>query len=89
MHVAAEVSPAFDDSRWKASAEPLQMGADGDTSAFAWYRATMEAPAAGAGSLEFAGGGDDLGVFVNGKSCKLSPKGRSGPRRARLPRGET
>jgi beta-galactosidase len=42
------------------------MGADGDISAFAWYRATVHVPAAGSGTLHLQGG-DNLEVFVNGR----------------------
>ena len=61
------VQPAYDDTQWKTSADPVQMGADGDYGAYAWYRTTVSAPAAGAYQLNFSGGGDWVSGFVNGK----------------------
>jgi beta-galactosidase len=63
----AESAPGFDDSAWKSSDDPQEMGTDGDISAFAWYRATVNAPQAGSGTLQFPGAADHLIVFVNGK----------------------
>ena len=58
--------PNYDDHAWLASAEPLQMGADGDLSADAWYRATLTVPAAGKYSLHTAGAGDRAIAYVDG-----------------------
>ncbi len=69
MAPAREASPDFDDSKWKRSDDPLQMGADGDTSAFAWYRATVAVPAAGTGTLHFTGA-NNAEVYVNGQAVK-------------------
>jgi beta-galactosidase len=66
MSPMTEASPAFDDSAWKHSETPLQMGADGDISAFAWYRASINVPSPTNGTLHFHGG-DNLEVFVNGQ----------------------
>jgi beta-galactosidase len=66
MSSMTEASPSFDDSQWKHSQIPLQMGADGDTSAFAWYRASLNLPFATNGILQLHGN-DDLEIFVNGK----------------------
>lgn len=66
MSSMSEASATFDDSHWKHSETPLQMGADGDFSAFAWYRASVNVPSAGGGTLRF-NGGDNLEVFVNGQ----------------------
>jgi beta-galactosidase len=62
-----EAAADFDDSAWLASDDPQQMGADGDYSAFAWYRATVDVKTAGHGTLTFRGKADDTVVFVNGK----------------------
>ena len=69
MTLAREAAPNFDDSRWKVSDDPLQMGADGDISAFAWYRAVVDAPAAGNGTLHFVGE-NNLAAYVNGRAVK-------------------
>ncbi|HEX4086884.1 MAG TPA: beta-galactosidase [Chthoniobacteraceae bacterium] len=75
MAVARESQPNFDDSSWLASNDPVQMGADGDNGAFAWYRAKvrMSAPGHGVISLE---GADDISVFVNG--VRVPSKGNNG-----------
>lgn len=76
---AAEAQPNYDDAAWKASVEPLQMGADGDISAYCWYRATVKAPAAGDYRLRFANAADKIFVFINGQPAGPA-KGRSGGR---------
>lgn len=58
-------SPAYDDHNWKASAAPLQMGADGDLTADAWYRAQIQVPVTGQYTLH-ANGGDRAIVYVDG-----------------------
>jgi beta-galactosidase len=65
MRLAEESKADFDDSKWKVGEEPQQMGTDGDTSAFAWYRATVQVPQAGSGTLEYTGA-DTVIWFVNG-----------------------
>jgi beta-galactosidase len=62
-----EASTDFGDSKWKASENPQQMGADGDTSAFTWYRATVDVKKAGRGRLDFGRYADNIVVLVNGK----------------------
>ena len=62
----AEAAPEFADARWLASPEPLPMGADGDAGAYAWYRATLNAPSAGEYTLTFKGAGDRLVPFLDG-----------------------
>ena len=52
---------------WKTSVDPQQMGADGDWSAFAWYRARFTLKSAGHGEFHFAGKADNIVVLVNGK----------------------
>ena len=61
-----EARPGFQDADWKASTDPLPMGADGDYGAYAWYRTTISAPKAGTYSLKVANAGDWSSVFVNG-----------------------
>ncbi len=73
MASPAESNPTFDDSSWKTSDDPQEMGADGDISAFAWYRATAQAPQAGAATIHFPGAADHLIVFVNGALCPVMP----------------
>jgi beta-galactosidase len=64
---AAPAQPGFDDSSWLASNDPPQMGADGDASAYAWYRAAINANSAGPAQLKFDQIGDDALVYLNGK----------------------
>ncbi len=58
-------SPGYDDRAWLSSDAPLQMGADGDLTADAWYRATIDVTTAGAYSLN-ANGGDRATLFIDG-----------------------
>ncbi|MCW3097455.1 MAG: hypothetical protein JWL77_3073 [Chthonomonadaceae bacterium] len=58
-------SPIFDDHAWKATDVPMQMGADGDLTADAWYRAHISVPATGQYAFH-ANGGDRAIVFVDG-----------------------
>ncbi|HVU95787.1 MAG TPA: GH92 family glycosyl hydrolase [Puia sp.] len=69
VHSAAgEARPDFHDRDrcWLASERPLQMGADGDRTADAWYRARVRIDTGGEYTLQ-ARGGDRVSVFVDGK----------------------
>lgn len=63
---STEASPTYDDTRWRLTDMPEQMGADGDSSDYCWYRATIESQG-GSFGLNFSDAGDWLSVFVNGK----------------------
>lgn len=62
---AGPAAPNFEDRAWKASDVPLQMGADGDLTADAWYRAKIHVPEAGQYTFH-ANGGDRATLFVDG-----------------------
>lgn len=62
-----EAAQSYPDTAWRASADPLPMGADGDPGAYAWYRSAVTLPKAGAYTLKFTDGGDWASVFVQGK----------------------
>lgn len=62
----AEAQPKYDDTAWKKSDTPLPMGADGDDSAYAWYRATVQAPQAGSYALQISDAGDWVTAWTNG-----------------------
>lgn len=78
--VAPEASPGFDDSKWKSSADPQEMGVDGDTSAFAWYRSNVSLPSGGSGELQFEAR-NHVRVFINGKLTDPEPFGVQDTRR--------
>ncbi|MDQ2800889.1 MAG: beta-galactosidase, partial [Armatimonadota bacterium] len=63
----AMAQPGYNDALWKASRDPLPMGADSDISAYAWYRAKVNAPNAGVYQVNISDAGDWLTCFVNGK----------------------
>ncbi len=63
----AEAALSYADAAWTTSADPQAMGADGDASAYAWYRTTVNVPQAGKYSMKFTDGGDWASVFVNGQ----------------------
>ena len=58
-------SPDFADKDWKSSENPLQLGADNDPTAYGWYRATFNAPAAGQGKLNASIYSNGI-VYLNG-----------------------
>ncbi len=60
--------PGFGDSAWLASADPLQMSADGDDSAYAWYRTKLNVPTAGRYTVQFTRAANLVAPFVDGKS---------------------
>lgn len=62
----AAVAPGYDDSHWLASEWPAQMGADGDTTADAWYRVPLTVDSAGYYTL-LVEGADRERVFVDGQ----------------------
>ena len=67
-----QAQPGYNDSTWKASDQPLPMGADGDNSAYAWYRTKVTAPSAGTYQLSLSDVGDWITCFVNGKRVDSS-----------------
>jgi len=62
---AAEVK--FDDSNWKKSEKALEMGADDDITANAWYRTNIDVKQAGNYKLSISKGGGRFIVFIDGK----------------------
>lgn len=56
----------YDDQGWLASDDPQQMGADGDISADAWYRAKLTPPAEGNYTLRFGSIRDRATAFLDG-----------------------
>src|SRR5260221_13582471 len=58
--------PGYYDNDWKYSKQPLQMGADGDGTAEAWYRTNLHADADGIYTLQVEGG-DRATAFVDGR----------------------
>lgn len=74
-----QAQPGFSDVTWKASREPLPMGADGDYGAYAWYRSKVSIPAAGTYQLNLSNADDWVSCFVNGKHT-TSADVRTAPR---------
>jgi beta-galactosidase len=67
--VKQAVQPAarnYDDHSWLASAKPLQMGVDGDLTADAWYRTTIDVPKTGSYAFHVEYGGDRAIGYVDG-----------------------
>ena len=62
----SEAAPGYDDRHWKASTNPLQMGADGDLTAAAWYRTRIRIDTPGIYGLQLQGG-DRAYCFVDGR----------------------
>lgn len=59
--------PQYDDKTWKFSDEPLQIGADGDISASAWYRTNIIVPETGKYNLHFKNIRERASFFLDGK----------------------
>jgi beta-galactosidase len=59
--------PKFDDSKWLLSKNPLQMGADGDVSANAWYRTHIKVAETGDYILRFMHATERGAVFLDGQ----------------------
>lgn len=67
MKLATEsAAPDFNDMNWKASTEPLQMGADGDITANAWYRTKVQVDTSGTYTLRFKNIKERAALFING-----------------------
>jgi beta-galactosidase len=60
-------SSKFDDSKWLQSKDPLQMGADGDVSASAWYRTHIKVAKGGDYTLRFTHTAERGAVFLDGR----------------------
>ena len=56
----------FNDRGWRQSTNPEQMGADGDLTADAWYRTSVDIARPGKKLLRFDRGGDRATIFVDG-----------------------
>jgi beta-galactosidase len=55
----------FDDSNWKKSEKALEMGADGDITANAWYRTKINVPGSGIYKLNVNKGGGRFIAFID------------------------
>jgi beta-galactosidase len=69
LQTASASQPAsiqFDDSAWRQSVNPDQMGADDDLTADAWYRTVIDVARPGRELLRFDRGGDRATIFVDG-----------------------
>lgn len=67
-----ETQPGLNDSHWKTSEQPLPMGADGDISAFAWYRTKVTVPDSRAYQINMSDVGDWVTCYVNGARAATS-----------------
>ena len=65
-NASLSAAPDYDDSKWLAAENPLQMGADQDITADAWYRSKFSVPEAGKYAMQ-AEGGDRGTIFIDGK----------------------
>ncbi|HCN84148.1 MAG TPA: hypothetical protein DIT07_11105, partial [Sphingobacteriaceae bacterium] len=61
------VLPAYNDLKWKLSDSPLQIGADGDLSANAWYRTKIKVPQSGNYTLKIKKVLERATIFLDGK----------------------
>ncbi len=63
---------AFNDKNWLRSVNPQQMGADGDVTAYAWYRTKFKVKMTGNYLLQLAKAPESGAVFVDGKRVDTS-----------------
>lgn len=82
IHPAAQ---GYYDNDWKWSEQPLQMGADGDGTADAWYRTHLTIDTSGIYTLQVEGS-DRAKAFVDGKPVGIGDI-RDGERSFTLSRG--
>ena len=69
MSGSSEAAPGYDASGWLSSSSgPQQMGADGDVSAYAWYRTTFNVSNPGTDFISFGNAADHIIPFVDGKA---------------------
>ena len=59
--------PRYNDSKWLASKDPLQMGADGDITAYAWYRTKIKVTDGGKYILILKHAPENGALFLDGK----------------------
>ncbi|MES2809106.1 MAG: beta-galactosidase [Bacteroidota bacterium] len=57
----------YDDSKWLSSKDPVQMGTDGDITAYAWYRTKIKVEQAGNYILKFKKAPEGGALFLDGK----------------------
>lgn len=58
----------YPDSSWFGSADPQQMGTDGNLTADAWYRTQVDIPSSGKYTMQ-VDGGDRATAFIDGKQA--------------------
>jgi beta-galactosidase len=73
MRLAADpAAVGYDDSAWLTTNTVPLMGADGDASHYAWYRASVTVSSAGTYSLNFTGLNRWGALFVNGQPVPMT-----------------
>lgn len=65
----AAAAPDFNDRSWLRTTNPVQMGADGDLTADAWYRTTVDVPSTANYVLHVQGGGDRARSYIDGEEA--------------------
>ncbi len=81
-----EARPAYAATNWKTTDTPLQMGADGDAGAYAWYRSSAHVARDGAYTLRFASVADWMAVWINGQRVTTPALSRPGQSSKAAPR---
>jgi beta-galactosidase len=62
----------YDDSKWQLSKNPLQMGTDGDITAYAWYRTKIKVDQSGSYTLRFNKAPEGGALFLDGRRVDTS-----------------
>jgi beta-galactosidase len=69
---SAPAAVGYDDSKWQLSKDPLQMGTDGDITAYAWYRTKIKVDQSGSYILKFKKAPEGGALFLDGKRVDTS-----------------
>jgi beta-galactosidase len=69
---SAPAAVGYDDSKWQLSKNPLQMGTDGDITAYAWYRTKIKVNETGSYILKFKKAPEGGALFLDGKRVDTS-----------------
>ncbi len=66
MRSGSAAAPGFVDAAWTKTPDPVELGAEGDLSSYAWYRSSVSVPKAGDYLFTPVAGGDHAKLYVDG-----------------------
>ncbi|WP_214072810.1 beta-galactosidase [Mucilaginibacter sp. dw_454] len=72
MDASSPASPNYNDKAWLHTTNPQQMGADGDVTAYAWYRTKIKVNSTGQYLLQLKKAPEGGAIFLDGKRVDTS-----------------